>query len=275
MPDRDNENTPNLDNVKKELLELGITAEGTLKQLTKKLKSARASKKLKEMKANESELQRLRDAKPQPFDFYLICDVEATCTEASGFDYPNEIIEFPVIRVDGSTGEKIDTFHRYVRPTLNPALTPFCTQLTGITQETVDKAEAFDVVFTQFMDWIASFSADPLNEVVFCTDGPWDLRDFMQKEFTYYGITRPLFMRKIVNVRKAFADFYKLSESPNLNAMLAKLGMQFEGKEHSGMDDATNLYRIFVQMVKDGYRMDVNTDVHNKASGGGWKKLRK
>src|SRR5689334_525374 len=32
-----------------------------------------------------------------------------------------------------------DYFHCYVRPQVHPKLTAFCTQLTGITQETVDK----------------------------------------------------------------------------------------------------------------------------------------
>lgn len=39
----------------------------------------------------------------QPFDYYLFFDVEATCIENGGFNYPNEIIEFPVVLVDGKT----------------------------------------------------------------------------------------------------------------------------------------------------------------------------
>lgn len=33
----------------------------------------------------------------------MFFDVEATCIEGGGFDYPNEIIEFPVVLVDGRT----------------------------------------------------------------------------------------------------------------------------------------------------------------------------
>jgi 3'-5' exoribonuclease 1 len=35
----------------------------------------------------------------------LFFDVEATCEEGGGFAFPNEIIEFPVILVDGETFE--------------------------------------------------------------------------------------------------------------------------------------------------------------------------
>lgn len=30
--------------------------------------------------------------KQQPYDAFLVLDVEATCVEGAGFDYPNEII---------------------------------------------------------------------------------------------------------------------------------------------------------------------------------------
>lgn len=34
----------------------------------------------------------LRRSKQQPYDAFLVLDVEATCVEGAGFDYPNEII---------------------------------------------------------------------------------------------------------------------------------------------------------------------------------------
>ncbi|KAG0174971.1 3'-5' exoribonuclease 1 [Apophysomyces sp. BC1034] len=45
------------------------------------------------------------NTKTQPFDYYLFFDVEATCEENGGFDFPNEIIEFPVVLVSGETFE--------------------------------------------------------------------------------------------------------------------------------------------------------------------------
>lgn len=43
--------------------------------------------------------------KEQPLDYYLFFDVEATCEANGGFTFPNEIIEFPVVLVDGKTFE--------------------------------------------------------------------------------------------------------------------------------------------------------------------------
>ena len=44
-----------------------------------------------------------------------------------------EIIEFPVVLIDVKSKSIKSEFHMYVKPTLDPVLTPFCTELTGIT----------------------------------------------------------------------------------------------------------------------------------------------
>ena len=188
--------------------------------------------------------------------------MEATCEEGTGFDHHNEIIEFPVILIDGLNGflrlysillgqsmAVRDTFHRYVRPLLKPELSKFCTDLTGISQEIVDNADTFDVVYGEFKEWLQQYDTPPYKECCFCTDGPWDLRDFMEKEFTYYGYTRysiasllisysitiyrPEFMWKIIDVRKLFKQ--TLDKGGNLSDMLSILGMSFTGREHSGI----------------------------------------
>ena len=50
-------------------------------------------------------------------------------------NYPHEIIEFPAVLVDLTTGERVATFHSFVRPRINPILSDFCKKLTGISQE--------------------------------------------------------------------------------------------------------------------------------------------
>ncbi|CAG8497710.1 11241_t:CDS:2 [Scutellospora calospora] len=39
----------------------------------------------------------------QPFQYYLCFDVEATCEQGGGFDYKNEIIEFPILLIESKT----------------------------------------------------------------------------------------------------------------------------------------------------------------------------
>ena len=70
-----------------------------------------------------------------------------------------EIIEFPSVlyKIDekNKSFEYISEFAKYVKPTIVPILTDFCTELTGIEQSTVDKADTIDIVYKQHMQWIA------------------------------------------------------------------------------------------------------------------------
>lgn len=40
-----------------------------------------------------------------------------------------EIIEFPILKLNGRTMEIESTFHMYVQPVVHPQLTPFCTEV--------------------------------------------------------------------------------------------------------------------------------------------------
>eukprot|EP01126_Amoeba_proteus_P025011 TRINITY_DN2503_c0_g1_i1.p1 TRINITY_DN2503_c0_g1~~TRINITY_DN2503_c0_g1_i1.p1 ORF type:complete len:125 (-),score=26.37 TRINITY_DN2503_c0_g1_i1:495-869(-) len=99
-----------------------------------------------------------RQKTAQPLDFYLVLDFEATC-EKDVDDYPNEIIEFPVIVLNANT-MKIENhfFHEYVKPTQNRKLSKFCKELTGITQEVVDTALPLADVLKQFERWLESYN---------------------------------------------------------------------------------------------------------------------
>ncbi|EMS57606.1 hypothetical protein TRIUR3_07302 [Triticum urartu] len=58
----------------------------------------------------------------QDFDFFVVVDFEATCMK-DGRIFPQEIIEFPAMLVDGATGRIESVLRR---------------ELTGIRQEDVD-----------------------------------------------------------------------------------------------------------------------------------------
>lgn len=168
----------------------------------------------------------------------------------------------------------VSTFHKYVKPTIHPILSPFCTLLTGISQEVVENSQTWQIVYQDFLDWLDVNAVDR-NQCLFVSDGPWDVRDFIGKELNYHEISRPSFMHRILDIRKHYAKKYD-RQSTNLNGMLLGLNMEFEGREHSGLDDAKNVYRIFEKMIADGFKMEANTDLRkNKPKKGAWTKLRK
>ncbi|CEP14273.1 hypothetical protein [Parasitella parasitica] len=199
--------------------------------------------------------------KKQPFEYYLFFDVEATCVADGGFTFPNEIIEFPVVLVDGETFDIVDEFRSYVRPTINPTLSEFCMKLTGISQETVDQSPIFVDVLDQFQEFLAKYELFQSNSAAFVTDGPFDIRDFITKQLKHSKIKpRPAYFDlHWVNIRKLFREFYKQQENKNIGMMLQHLGMEFEGRQHSGLDDARNLAAIGKKMHQEGCVFKTNS----------------
>ena len=71
------------------------------------------------------------------FDYLCVLDFEAQCIDGQTLDV-QEIVEFPITVIDVKAKEIAFTFHHYIKPVVHPKLYPFCTELTGITQDKVD-----------------------------------------------------------------------------------------------------------------------------------------
>ncbi|CAM0137046.1 hypothetical protein VKS41_008203 [Umbelopsis sp. WA50703] len=243
-----------------DLENLGWSSKGNKETLTKRLKKAQKVGKTagteQEVKAVETDSVQ-HGPPPQPFDYYLFFDVEATCEE-NDKRYPHEIIEFPVVLVDGKMFKIVDQFRSYVKPSINPVLTDFCKKLTGISQETVDESPDFISVLNDFQTWMAKYSLFQDNSAIFVTDGPFDIRDFITQQCNHDNIPVPAYFFRWVDIKKAYSRFYNCKPETITN-MLDKLGMDFEGRAHSGLDDATNIYRIARHMFHKGYVLKKNS----------------
>jgi len=181
-------------------------------------------------------------------------DVEATCEERSKH-YVHEIIELPVVVINTTRGGGVvGEFHTFVRPTINSTLTPFCTQLTGITQEQVDAAPTLPEALQQLDAWLAEqgfVHTEERKDFTFACDGPWDLRFFLHGECARKGVQKPAYFDKWCNMKQLFADHYH-ERSCKIHKMLALQGMKFEGRLHSGIDDTRNIARIVMRLRDDG-----------------------
>jgi inhibitor of KinA sporulation pathway (predicted exonuclease) len=189
----------------------------------------------------------------QPFDYFLVLDFEATC-EQNEFHFPHEIIEFPVIAVDAQRQTVVGEFHSFVKPMRrHGALTPFCKELTGISQADVDAAPPLPKVIEKFCEWFHAHFPEG-SKVVFATDGPWDMREFMFRHSVCRdGADFPRMFYSFIDIRHSFCDHMKCKPR-GVQAMLAKLGLTFEGRQHCGLHDARNIARILITMMKRGYR---------------------
>lgn len=198
--------------------------------------------------------------------YLLILDFEATCASPTPANFKQEIIEFPCLVYSLEIESLTAMFHEYVRPVYNPRLTPFCTQLTGISQWTVDSGEPFPNVWRRFLEFLADLClADPPSSFIFLTCGDWDLGRMLPRQLELSGIEPPdtygsssVDFGSWINVKKAFAEFYGKPRVGGMLEMLHELDMQVEGRHHSGIDDCRNISRIVSRMREDGWRPELS-----------------
>ncbi|CAG9531705.1 unnamed protein product [Cercopithifilaria johnstoni] len=201
----------------------------------------------------------------QNFDYFLVLDFEATCEEGIKIMPHQEIIEFPVIQLSGKNFEEVGRFHRYVRPTERPILTSFCTELTGIVQETVTNQETLPDVMNAFDKWLVDsnlISADHSMKSLFTfvTCGDWDLGVLLPSEANYRNLELPDYFKKWINLKKAFCK-WKGYFAKSLTVMLRDLELNHEGRLHSGIDDVRNMCQITRSLAKSGYIFQ-NTSIY-------------
>jgi len=129
-------------------------------------------------------------------------------------------------------------------------LSDFCTELTGITQDIVEKAETIEAVYWHFLHFLADNNLSCEN-TVFCTCGDWDLKTMWPKQAHVSKLPIPDVFRGWINIQKIFQNIYNIPRY-GMMSMLQHLGLQHQGRHHSGIDDTKNIARIVVRLMEMG-----------------------
>lgn len=201
---------------------------------------------------------------PNPFDYYVILDFEATCDQGKA-PKPQEIIEFPSVLMCGKTFKIIDEFTSYVRPLHHPQLTKFCTELTGITQQQVENAPLFPEVMTNHMDWLHhhNLQIHPKgsgSSFAFITCGDWDLRSMLPNQWRACEPPLraiPYAYRQWINIKVHYMAFRETKRAPGMAGMMRALELELVGHHHSGIDDSRNIARIAQHLGERGVSLGI------------------
>lgn len=176
--------------------------------------------------------------------FLVIVDLEATCCDQNSFPREEmEIIEIGAVRVSSTTGDIESEFGAFVKPVRNPILTEFCQELTTITQEDLREAGTYPQVLAAFSSWL-----EEQPDYEFGSWGDYDKTQFMQ-DCAYHRVAYPL----SGNHRNLKAEFSAATGSKKrfgLGSAIRKIGFEFEGTAHRGLDDARNIARVYRHLLK-------------------------
>lgn len=170
---------------------------------------------------------------------YIVFDLEATCWRDRTQKKQSEIIEIGAVAIN-EQGNIIDEFAAFSRPQLNPILSPFCTELTTITQADVERAQAFPEVLKSFTDWI-----DLSNEYLLCSWGFYD-RNQLEKDCSLHQL-EIAWLAKHISVKHQYAKIVHSKKPMGMAKALQKEGLPLVGTHHRGIDDARNIAQIFIK----------------------------
>ncbi|XP_034747491.1 ERI1 exoribonuclease 2 [Etheostoma cragini] len=217
----------------------------------------------------------------QEFSYLIVIDFESTCWREKK-NVTQEIIEFPAVLLNTSTGEVESEFHNYVQPQEHPILSEFCTELTGITQMQVEAGIPLQICLSRFSRWLqnmqlemgvvfpnrqlkSSAPSPSQKRCTFLTWSDWDLGVCLHYECKRKQLHKPDVLNSWIDLRSTYRLFYD-RKPKGLNGALQDLGIQFSGREHSGLDDSRNTAKLAVRMMRDGCVMKITRSLERKPS---------
>lgn len=170
----------------------------------------------------------------------IVVDIEATCWDTKPEQASNisEIIEMGVCLLDRKTllpGKKEGII---IKPTQSK-VSPFCTQLTTLTQEVVDKGISFKAGCETLQ---TSFES---KDGIWASYGDYD-KVMFQKQCVRENVSYP-FLSHHINVK----DLVLLATGSSMGMAKALKAFKLDlvGTHHRGVDDAYNIARILAILI--------------------------
>ncbi|CAH8665447.1 unnamed protein product [Dicrocoelium dendriticum] len=198
--------------------------------------------------------------KIQKFGHFLVLDFEATCARNVKL-MPQEIIEFPVIKVNSRSLVSESEFHVYVQPQVHPELTDFCTELTGIIQDMVENQPTLAQALKLFDNYLMKENLKTDGSLfAFVTCGDWDLKSMLPSQCDNLRIPVPSYFRRWINLKLVFTEVMGMFPV-SLYHMMSTLRLPHRGRLHSGIDDARNIAAVLCELIRRGAVPDITSSL--------------
>ena len=178
-------------------------------------------------------------------DKIVVIDIESTCWEGG---YPargqmSEIIEVGLCLLDPKTLQREEKRAIMVKP-MKSHIGEFCTQLTSITPEMVERARPLSNACAVLEKEYQS------RQRVMASWGDYD-RSHFQRHCNEYKLRYP-FGPTHLNVKTLFSLALGLDKELDLDAAFQHLDWQLDGPLHRGVDDAWNTAKILAWLIGQG-----------------------
>lgn len=150
-----------------------------------------------------------------------------------------EIIQIGAVKLDQNLNA-LDTFDRYICPSLYPVVNPFITELTGITTEQLVSEKSFPESYEDFVEFTCN------GDTVFCVWGMADLKE-LYRNISYHKLDQRLLSRKYINLQTCAAQHFHLPQKklPKLKTAVTSLSIPLVYTFHNAFHDALYTAEVF------------------------------
>lgn len=154
-----------------------------------------------------------------------------------------EVVQIGAVKLDGRDLSILGEFDLLVRPRINPVLSPYFENLTGITN---DDVAARGVDFVDAYERFARFASD--GPIMAFGHDEW----ILEENLRLYGITEFRALPRFADLRSWFAAC-NIDPRGMLSCEIApSLGLNVGGRAHNALDDARSMALSMEEMVKRG-----------------------
>ncbi|WP_017814730.1 3'-5' exonuclease [Paenibacillus shenyangensis] len=171
---------------------------------------------------------------------YIIFDLEATCWQEHT-SRAREIIEIGAVRLDDRL-QQIGEYQTFVRPVLHYQLSPFCTQLTSISQEQIEHAPYFPEALSGFRSWIGT------EEYLLCSWGFYDRRQ-LEQDCRLHQLPSD-WLQQHISIKHQHGRMIGREKGIGMQRALQMMNLPFLGTPHRAIDDARNIAGIFTHIFE-------------------------
>jgi inhibitor of KinA sporulation pathway (predicted exonuclease) len=175
------------------------------------------------------------------YDQILVIDIECTCWEKlPPPGQTGDIIEIGICPLDARSGQRLEKRSLIVRPERS-TVSPFCTQLTTLTQEQVEGGMSFaEACLILRRDYQA-------NRRVWASYGDFDRQQF-ERQCAETGVMYP-FGASHLNIKTLFTLIRSLRHDVGMVQALELAHLPLEGTHHRAGDDAWNIARLLALLL--------------------------
>jgi inhibitor of KinA sporulation pathway (predicted exonuclease) len=172
---------------------------------------------------------------------------------------PFEIIQIGALKLDENLNT-ISTFNSFIRPEIYIEIHPFVREITGITNEQLNSANSFIVVYEEFIKFIGS------NKSILCVWGANDIKELF-RNIKYHQLDTSKVPKEYINLQAYISKYFNCPRGIHIGLQNATelLNIPITSQFHDGFNDAFYTAELFKLTYANNFPISVyNPDDYRK-----------